>query len=287
MAATIETPEDRLAFAACIAHVLGDLGTPPPRPETADPLPIWRSWLAGRGFALVDVVDPARFQMPGYWIAVLRPDGGVPRPVVMFGSPSGAVFDPRGVELPTGEVLHGWVLAPLDLRTGTWGAGQPRTHAATTEARLEAILVAESREGPMHEVETAVVREAGIEGDRYARGDGTFTNPNSNGHAVTLIAAEALEATQLPDGTPSTPLEMRRNLVTRGVELNDLVGRRFRVGEVELIGRRPCEPCSHLQKITRQGILRAFIHRGGLRADVLATGRIAIGDVVTPAEPSS
>ncbi|UJA21857.1 MOSC domain-containing protein [Thermoleophilia bacterium SCSIO 60948] len=139
----------------------------------------------------------------------------------------------------------------------------------------------------MTALETATVGAEGIADDRYARGEGTFTNPSSNGHAVTLIAAEALEDTRLPDGTLSSAVEMRRNLVTRGVELNALVGRRFRVGEVELVGRRPCEPCAHLQRLTRHGILRAFIHRGGLRADVVTPGTIAVGDpVVTADQPS-
>ena len=69
-------------------------------------------------------------------------------------------------------------------------------------------------------------------------------------------------------------------MVTRGIDVNALVGRRFRIGEVECAGRRLCEPCSHLQRLTRPGILRALVHRGGLRADVIGGGEIRVGDAV-------
>jgi MOSC domain-containing protein YiiM len=67
--------------------------------------------------------------------------------------------------------------------------------------------------------------------------------------------------------------EARRNVVTRGIDLDALVGRRFRVG-VECLGQRLCEPCSHLGHLTTKGVLRELIHRGGLRADVLTDGHI-------------
>jgi MOSC domain-containing protein YiiM len=65
------------------------------------------------------------------------------------------------------------------------------------------------------------------------------------------------------------------------LDLDALVGRRFRIGELELIGRRRCEPCAHLQRLTRPGVLRALIHRGGLRADLLSTGTLRVGDAIT------
>jgi MOSC domain-containing protein YiiM len=74
----------------------------------------------------------------------------------------------------------------------------------------------------------------------------------------------------------------RRNVVTRGVSLNPLVGRRFRVGEVECIGRRLCEPCAHLEQVSGSGLLRPLVHRGGLRADILVGGTIALGDKLVP-----
>ena len=74
------------------------------------------------------------------------------------------------------------------------------------------------------------------------------------------------------------PGEARRNIVTRGVPLNQLVGREFEVGATRLRGTRLCEPCSHLEGLTRKGVVRGLVHRGGLRADILAEGTIRVGD---------
>ena len=113
------------------------------------------------------------------------------------------------------------------------------------------------------------VGEKGIAGDRYAdAGD------------ITLIEAEALEAFTAETGIELSHEESRRQVLTRGIRLNDLVGRRFTVGEVECVGRELCEPCSHLQSLTRQGVLRGMVHRAGLNADVVKPGRIAVGDQV-------
>jgi MOSC domain-containing protein YiiM len=110
----------------------------------------------------------------------------------------------------------------------------------------------------------------GLEGDRqfFAQGAGP-------GEALTLIEAEALEDVGL------TGAQSRRQLVVRDVRLNDLVGKRFRVGGVECVGVELCEPCLHLQSLTRPGIIKDLIHRGGLRADILNDGRITVGDQVT------
>lgn len=72
----------------------------------------------------------------------------------------------------------------------------------------------------------------------------------------------------------------RRNLGVRGVALDGLIGKRFRVGEVECFGQRRCEPCAHLERLTRPGVLRGLVHRGGLRADVISSGKICTGDLV-------
>ena len=76
-----------------------------------------------------------------------------------------------------------------------------------------------------------------------------------------------LDELTLPDGHRLEYAEARRNVVTRGIELNTLVGQRFRVGDVECVGRRLCEPCAHLEQLTHKGVLRKLIHRGGLRAE--------------------
>jgi MOSC domain-containing protein YiiM len=110
----------------------------------------------------------------------------------------------------------------------------------------------------------------GLAGDRKYRAGG-----QRSGGALTLIEAEVLEEIGL-----SGP-EARRQVVTRGVRLNDLVGKRFRVGEVECLGIELCEPCRHLQALTRPGIIKDLLHRGGLNADILTDGTIAVGDAVS------
>jgi MOSC domain-containing protein YiiM len=115
-----------------------------------------------------------------------------------------------------------------------------------------------------------VVAGQGVIGDRQFAPGGALP-----GEALTLIEAEALEDVGL------TGAQSRRQVVVRGVRLNDLVGRRFRVGDVECLGVELCEPCLHLQEMTRPGIIKDLIHRAGLNADVLAGGEIKIGDPVT------
>ena len=121
----------------------------------------------------------------------------------------------------------------------------------------------------------------GLEGDRYFDGRGTFSDAHDRGHDLTLIEAEVLDELELPEGRLA-PAEARRNVVTRGIDLNALVGERFTVGDVECFGQRLCEPCAHLERLAaadgKPGTLRALIHKGGLRADVLSDGEIRVGD---------
>ena len=125
----------------------------------------------------------------------------------------------------------------------------------------------------------------GLEGDRYFDERGTFSNVHGRGYDLTLIEAEALDTLDLASGR-LTPEQARRNIVTRGIGLNALVGERFRVGDVECFAQRLCEPCAHLERLTaatgRPGTLRALIHKGGLRADVLNDGEIRVGDEIAP-----
>lgn len=109
----------------------------------------------------------------------------------------------------------------------------------------------------------------GLEGDRKFFADGARP-----GQALTLIEAEVLEDVGL------TGAQSRRQVVVRGVRLNDLVGKRFRVGDVECVGVELCEPCLHLQEMTRPGIIDELVHRAGLNADILNDGRISVGDAV-------
>jgi len=123
----------------------------------------------------------------------------------------------------------------------------------------------------------------GIRGDRYYRGQGTWSEIDRD---LTLFEAEALEGLLADTGIELAPNEIRRNVMTRGVALNDLVGRRFRVGEIEGVGVELCQPCSHLQKLTRPGVLRGLVDRGGLRANVVRGGAIRIGDEVEDLGPA-
>jgi MOSC domain-containing protein YiiM len=120
-----------------------------------------------------------------------------------------------------------------------------------------------------------VLTDQGPRGDRYFLAEPA---KRPDGADLTLIEAEALEAFTAETGIALSHQESRRNVLTRGIRLNDLVGKRFRVGGVECLGVELCEPCEHLQGLTRPGVLRGMVHRAGLRADVTASGTIATGD---------
>jgi ADP-ribose pyrophosphatase YjhB (NUDIX family) len=127
--------------------------------------------------------------------------------------------------------------------------------------------------------EVNAIAGKGIEGDRYLLGLGTYSSSSAVSRDITLIEMEAIEALQAK-GILLGSGDTRRNVVTRGVSLNHLVGRTFVIGEVILRGTRLCEPCSYLETMTHKGILKGLIHRGGLRADILTDGTIRVGDVV-------
>jgi MOSC domain-containing protein YiiM len=137
-------------------------------------------------------------------------------------------------------------------------------------ARVESIhLAAENEHKTLPVDRVRAVAGRGLEGDRHAeKGD------------ITLIEAEALETLASEHGIELAPGESRRQVTTRGISLNDLVGVRFRVGEVECVGTELCEPCNHLQKLTQPGVMRGLVHRGGINADVLSDGEIAVGDAI-------
>jgi len=243
-----------------------------PEDDHPEPFTVWRNWLAQRGLGLVPVSKPAGFNWPGPWLALL-PDGDGQVGMVAYGSPPGVAWDPLGQGELFETVTHGYVIAPADV--ALWGpepAGNPRLSGT-----VEVIVIAADAEGPMVRVERAVAQaERGLEGDRYFDGRGTFSNWRSRGHHLTLIDIDVLDDLGL------TPEQGRRNVVTRGIDLNALVGRPFTIGGVECFGQRLCEPCSHLERLT-PGTLRPLIHKGGLRADVLSDGEIAPGDPIAAA----
>jgi MOSC domain-containing protein YiiM len=147
--------------------------------------------------------------------------------------------------------------------------------------RVEHIHLA-GREGePMRAIDRVrVIAGIGIDGDRYAAGQGHFSKSPGTGRALTLIEAEVLEVLRHSTGLELKPGEARRNVTTRGIELNELVGRRFRIGGVLCEGVRLCEPCAYLEELLAEPVMLPLLHRGGLRADVLEDGEIRIGDEV-------
>jgi MOSC domain-containing protein YiiM len=152
---------------------------------------------------------------------------------------------------------------------------------STTAGRVEAIHVTETAGASMRPVSRVrALAGVGLEGDRYGTGSGTYsTDPRTDRH-VTLIEAEAIEALAASEGIVLAPGETRRNVTTRGIRLNDLVGRRFRIGNVECEATRLCEPCQYLTDTIGKPILKPLTHRAGLRALILTDGEIAFGDEV-------
>jgi len=147
--------------------------------------------------------------------------------------------------------------------------------------KVESVHIVSSAQMPLQSVaQVAAIPGAGLEGDRYALKRGTFYKPGPD-YELTLIEAEAIEALRRDYQVELTAGEARRNIVTRGVPLNHLVGMEFSVGDVRIRGIRLCEPCEHLQKLTGKPVIEGLLHRGGLRAQILTPGTIRVGDVVT------
>ena len=147
------------------------------------------------------------------------------------------------------------------------------------QGHVEAIYTGPVQSGPLGEV-PEIVAEAGrgLVGDRYHRAN--LPPDTEEGGDITLVEAEAIEALEAEHGIELGPGEARRQIYTRGVRLNPLVGKRFLVGDVECLGVELCEPCNHLQKLTHPGVLRGLVHRGGLLAEILSGGTIRPGDPV-------
>ena len=142
---------------------------------------------------------------------------------------------------------------------------------------------------PMQSVdEVHALPGRGLEGDRYFLGTGHFSPHFGKSYEVTLIELETIQAlneeyAELSDFQPG---EARRNIVTRDVPLNHLVGREFEVGNVRMLGIRLCEPCMHIAQLTHHNVLAGLVHRGGLRAQILTEGIIRVADPIIDLAPS-
>jgi len=148
-------------------------------------------------------------------------------------------------------------------------------------AHVENIHIADTRGGPVRALASVeALPGIGLSGDRNA------TQHNADSCDLTLIEAEAVEGLAA-SGITLDPGESRRNLTTRGVRLNDLVGKEFWIGEVLALGVELCEPCTHLVALTGKPLIKPLAHRAGLRADLLASGRISVGDRIAVKEPTA
>jgi hypothetical protein len=264
---------------ACLAAALDeDPGTLPPF-QVQDPaaLAAVSRWLGGLGVGLARVADPAVFTWPGPWIARVRPpQGDAERFVLMYGVPSGAIWDPAGDgAVDNAWIVDGYLVAAADIAL----ARPPRPPAPTTSGRVREVWVSPSAGEPATPLASGrALPGLGIDGDRHVTGAGTFPS-GLPGSALTLIEAEVCESFDPPLG----PDDHRRNVITRGVALNDLVGHEFTVGAVRCRGMRLCEPCTVVQRYAGRPVLRALVHRGGLRADILSEGEIHPGDEIRAA----
>jgi MOSC domain-containing protein YiiM len=148
---------------------------------------------------------------------------------------------------------------------------------------VRSIHVTADAGAPLRAVDTVrALAGRGLEGDRYAVRDGTYSENDGPGRQVTLIEVEAIRALERDEGTVLEPGATRRNIVTEGVALNDLVGREFSVGPVLLRGEKLCEPCGYLQRrLGIDGLVRKLAHRAGLNAEILTDGEISVGDAVS------
>lgn len=275
---------DVASFLACLASILEmpvEL-LPLPGPDE-DPATGWTvsRWLGGLGLGLARLADPTAFSWAGPWIArVRRPGTACRHAVVMYGVPSGLLWDPTGNGgIDNGWIQDGFLVAATDIAL----ALPPRPAAPVAAGTVEGIWVAPAAGEPARSLASVrALAGQGLAGDRHVLGTGTFPS-GLPGSALTLIAAEVCASFDPPLG----PDEHRRNVLTRGVDLNGLVGREFTVGAVRCRGMRLCEPCRVIQGYAARPVLRQLVHRGGLRADILADGEIHVGDAVRVVSPGT
>jgi MOSC domain-containing protein YiiM len=149
--------------------------------------------------------------------------------------------------------------------------------------RVVGLFTTDNQSEPMisHERIRAIAGK-GFAGDRYALGRGFYSDRELPGGAreLTLVEIEALDAIASESGVRLEPIESRRNIATEGVQVHDLIGKRFTIGEVVCEGIRDCPPCVHLEELTGKTVMKAMARRGGLRANIFTDGEIAIGDEI-------
>lgn len=152
---------------------------------------------------------------------------------------------------------------------------------------VEAIFVAEADSRPMERVESIEAIHGGLRGDRYQTGRGYYSPFDVC--EVTLVAGEAIDEIRERYDIDLTDGRHRRNVVTRGVDVHDLLGATFRIGGATMRGTRPRPPCAHVEQVAKEeGVARALEQgRGGVCAKVVKPGTIAVGDELVVTEPDS
>ncbi len=151
------------------------------------------------------------------------------------------------------------------------------------EGTVDSIHIAPVASEPTVSVEQArAVPGKGLEGDRYFNREGTYSDRHGPDREVTLIEIETIQALERDYKLKLSPGDARRNIVTRNVPLNHLVGREFQVGQVTLRGIRLNEPCNHLASLTDDKVKQGLVHRGGLRAQIITEGVLRPGDTIQP-----
>lgn len=152
-------------------------------------------------------------------------------------------------------------------------------HHTVPSGEIAGIFVSDEAGAPMRSLsQVSAVAGAGLEGDRYQTGDGFMSSRRGGGLELTLVESEALAELSRENGVEISPADSRRNLATRGIRLNDLVNRDFRIGEATIRGVRLCEPCARIEKLVGKPFVKPMVHRAGLRADIIESGTIRVGD---------
>ena len=147
-----------------------------------------------------------------------------------------------------------------------------------------ALFTVDRRAAPMKKVEQLyALAGRGIEGDRYFLGTGTYSKSPEPGRQVTLIKSEVLESLKNKSEINVKPEESRRNILTQGIEINDLIGTEFYVGTVRLRAHRITQPCLYLEKLLDQpGLYKELWDNGGISCEILSDGVIKERDIITP-----